>query len=219
VFPPPAALTVERVLETSRRIGEALPLGHTQGVAPDAADRHARESATAARRTIAAVRVAEDEIGNSIGVVLGWLRLAADRAQDGREVDGLSTSVRRLEEVQQSVARLLMETLAEAIGRCANERVDATALLGASRPDPAERQIWIAANRLELMDLLMLEPPLLGDTPTWSETSWNLPVAAPTLLTSDIATAIAASGGSLSVNASGASVSWRRMAESREGAL
>lgn len=190
----------------------------TLEIARNEANRHARESAAAARRTMAAVRVTEDEIGNSIGVVLAWLRLAEDRGPEGMEPNGLSTSVRRLEEVQSSVARLLAHTQAEAIGRHAVDRVDATALVGDSKPYLADGRVWIVANRTELQALLTLVPPIFGDTPRWTETTWSLPVAATTRITSDLAIAIAASGGSIAVGAGGTSVSWHRIADARRAA-
>ena len=163
-------------------------------VARNGATHQAAHSAESPRRTMAAVRVVEDEIGNSISVVRAWLRMTADRAPDVVPLDGLSTSVRRLEVVQESVGRLLAHTQAEAIGRHAGDRVNATALVRPAGKDLANEHVWIAANRTELVALLKMEPAILGDTPSWSEASWSLPLAVPSRLTSDIATAILASG-------------------------
>jgi hypothetical protein len=181
----------------------------SEGARGEAA-RIARESAAAARDAMAAVRAAEDEIGNSISVVLAWLQMEQDRA--GLEIDGLSTAIRRLEDVHGSVTRLLQRTQADAIRRHAGERINASALFPARIQDAVEGGIWITASRAELVALLALEPALFGEAPTWSEFTWSLPIHDPALLSGDIAIAIAASGGTIAVDRRGSWVSWPRVA-------
>jgi len=198
-------------LAGSRRIvAECLAEGLTSLVRREHASREASarasESDAMLLDALMSIRAAEDQISNSIGVVLGWLRLAQDNVRQAQELpDHLATALRRLQDAQAGVTEFLRLTQAQAIRRHASDRVDVAELWPGAEH---QGETAVRANRAHLTSLLEQSPPITHDQPAWSPDGWTLRLAVP--LTSELLTAIAASGGSVDIADDGATVRWAR---------
>ncbi len=164
--------------------------------------------------TLAEVRSAQDQVGNSIAVVLGWLRMIASPKTD-EAVGGIQIAIRRLEETQAIVAALLRRTTEAAIAEHASDPVNVSAILreGDRERDEhpaADSDQWVLANRTHLVTFLTHAADIVDPEPVLADESWSLALRGPGLLTTALLTGLAASGGSLATDVSGQSVQWRR---------
>ena len=188
-----------------------------------------REAAVAAERidaallgTLQSVREAQDQVGNSIAVVLGWLRLLGSGDADGTGAPGgIQIATRRLEEAQTSIAELLRRTAATALHDYATDRVNASAVLrdlgdpfaNANAdpdpdPDPDPRDVWVLANRTYLSAFLALAAHGLGGRPLVAGDAWLVPFVDAGLLTTSSLLTLNASGGSIVGHAAGQAARW-----------
>ena len=198
------------IIGAQREIAEFLASGLASLVFREHARREAStraaQSDAALLDTLTTVRSAEDRIGNSIGVVLGWLRVAQDGVQQTHDLpEGLTTAMRRLQDTQNGVMEFLRLTQTQAIRRQASDPVDVSRLLpGVDVPGGS----WILANRTHLASLLSRTPPVADSTSSWSSETWTLGLVVP--ITSELMTAIAAAGGTIDVSNHGATAWWPR---------
>jgi hypothetical protein len=162
--------------------------------------------------TLAQVRAAQDEVGNSIAVVLGWLRMMPAPAADGTR-GGIQIAIRRLEETQATVATLLRRTAETALAEHASDPVNITAILrGLGHAVGDASDAWVLANRTHLATFLTMSADIVDHEPACTPETWSLPLRGPGLLTTTLLTALTASGGSLATHATAQSVQWRRTA-------
>ncbi|MBK9740843.1 MAG: hypothetical protein IPO93_15405 [Actinobacteria bacterium] len=167
-----------------------------------------RDAAATARRvdeelltTLSDVRQAQDQVGNSIAVVLGWLRLLADSTpQDGTSPGGIQIAVRRLEEAQASIAELLRRTSVRALADHASDMVNASAISRAAGRASARGigpDVWVRANATHLGAFLADCAEVLSDDEVVTSDAWIVSFLEPGLVTTASLLTLHASGGTL----------------------
>lgn len=201
-------------LEATRLLTDAagqLVLRETLRTEAEAAARRGDASLLA---TLHEVRDAQDQVGNSIAVVLGWLRLLADSSPQGSgPPGGIQIAIRRLEEAQSSIAELLRRSAVVALARQAQHVVNASAVLRTVRPDDptsAGPDIWVRANATHLAAFLTEAADALTGDEVVAADAWTLLFSGPGLITTTSLLTLHASGGSV-VSVDGAqAVQWAR---------
>jgi hypothetical protein len=180
------------------------------------AEAAARRSDASLLATLHEVRDAQDQVGNSIAVVLGWLRLLADSsAQSSGPPGGIQIAIRRLEEAQSSIAELLRRSAVVALASHAQDVVNASGVLRTVRPDDpasAAPDIWVRANATHLAAFLTESADALTGGEVVTADAWALLFSGPGLITTTSLLTLHASGGSV-VSVDGAqAVQWTRAA-------
>ena len=206
--PPPTAETMESV--------RLLATAASTAVLRESALRERRradsEADPALIETLLAVRRAEDQVGNSLAVVLGWLRVMSDSADSPS--GGVHIAIRRLEEAQAVVAELLRTTARTAIDEHARRPVSMTAVLREAGLDPLAPQsgadVHVLANRAHLVTFLTTTSPMLASEAVVTADSWLVPLSRPDQLGSAGLLALHASGGTLTSHLGGQAAAWSR---------
>jgi hypothetical protein len=161
--------------------------------------------------TLQKVRAGQDEVGNSLAVVLGWLRMLDGSSTSGEgSVGGMGIAIRRLEESQAAIAQLLRKVAAAAVTEHASDPVNVSAILRElGRTTTEGPDTWILANRTHLREFLESAADALGPEPTTAEDSWSLGFRDPGLLTTKLLMRLTASGGSLATRGRAQAAEWR----------
>lgn len=206
--PPPATEAMESV--------RLLATAASTAVLRESALRERRrvdsEADPALIETLLAVRRAEDQVGNSLAVVLGWLRVMSDSADSPS--GGVHIAIRRLEEAQAVVAELLRSTARTAIDEHARRAVSVGEVLsetGLDRlaPEPGA-DLFVRANRAHLVTFLTTTGPMLASESVVTPDSWLVPLSRPDQLGSSGLLALHASGGVLTSHLGGQAAGWSR---------
>ena len=176
-----------------------------------ARQRHAAQADPALMETLQAVRRAEDQVGNSIAVVLGWLRMWSQGAGDA-PLGGVQIAIRRLEEVQGVIADLLRTTAAGAIKEHARDIVSIAAALREAGLDDLARgeDVLVLGNRGHLTDFLITAGPSLATTAVVTPDAWLVPFDRPDQLSSASMLSLQASGGTMAMHQRGQAAAWER---------
>lgn len=167
--------------------------------------------------TLDEVRDAQDQVGNSIAVVLGWLRLLANSSNaanaESGPPGGIQIAIRRLEEAQASISELLRRTASTALRDHADDPVNASAVsraVGRTSSEPPD--IWVRANARHLATFLADAAETLSPRELITQDAWIVPFARDGLVTTSSLSALHASGGAI-VSVDGTQAAqWRRTA-------
>lgn len=152
--------------------------------------------------TLDEVRDTQDQVGNSIAVVLGWLRLLANSSNaanpESGPPGGIQIAIRRLEEAQASIAELLRRTASAALRDHADDPVNASAVsraVGRAGGEPPD--IWVRANARHLATFLTEAAQMLSPRELITQDAWIVPFVRDGLVTTSSLSALHASGGAI----------------------
>jgi hypothetical protein len=151
-------------------------------------------------RTLEDVRASQDQVGNSIAVVLGWLRMLADSGSSTTAPGGIQIAIRRLEEAQSSIGELLRRTSVGALRDHANDLVNASAVaqsVGRLPSNEVGPDVWIRANATHLATFLADSAAALDPDAIIAPDAWLVPFLEPGLITTSSLLTLHASGGSV----------------------
>jgi hypothetical protein len=161
--------------------------------------------------TLEFVRSSQDQVGNSLAVVLGWLRLVSGPKNDG-PLGGIQVAIRRLEEAQATVAELLRRTTEAALQEHASDPVNVSDLLrelGRRTDDGPD--IWIRGNRTFLSGFLTAAGAAISREAVLTPRAWTLPFRDAGLLTTSLVLSLIASGGRLTTIGPAQAAEWPRI--------
>lgn len=197
--PRPLDADEQQVLRLVGAAGAAIVVAD---LAHEAVEAHRAMADRELLATLDEVRETQDQVGNSIAVVLGWLRLLATSAStstaEAGPPGGIQIAIRRLEEAQASIAELLRRTASTALRDHADEAVNASEVcrsvgrLGGEPPD-----VWVRANGRHLATFLSQAAEMLSPRELLTADAWIVPFARDGLVTTSSLSALHASGGAI----------------------